>query len=69
MNDDIAQQILRDYADLRRSDADPELEAVRAAIFLEDVFGTTLSEAEIDPAVLADESAMAALATHPREGT
>ena len=61
MNPDIAGQVLRDYDALRRPDADPELEAVRAAILLEDVFGIALSDAEIDPAVLAGSSAVAAL--------
>lgn len=61
MNRDIVEQILRDYDDLRRPDTDPELEAVRAAILLEDVFGIALSDAEIDPAVLADSSAVADL--------
>lgn len=61
MNRDIVEQILRDYDALHRLDTDPELEAVRAAIMLEDVFGIALSDAEIDPAVLADSSAVAAL--------
>ena len=61
MNRDLVEQILRDYEALRRPDTDPELEAVRAAILLEDVFGIALSDAEIDPAVLADPSAVAAL--------
>ncbi len=61
MNRDLVEQVLRDYGALRRPDADPELEAVRAAIMLEDVFGITLSEAEIDPAVLAGSTAVAAL--------
>jgi hypothetical protein len=54
-------QVLRDYAALRGGDTDPELEAVRAAVLIEDVFGVTLSDAEIDPAVLGDASAVAAL--------
>ena len=61
MNRDIVEQILRDYDALRRPDTDPELEAVRAAVMLEDVFGIALSDAEIDPAVLADPSAVADL--------
>ena len=61
MNRDIAEQILRDYDALRRPDTDPELEAVRTAIMLEDVFDIALSDAEIDPAVLGDSSAVAAL--------
>ena len=47
-------------------DADPELEAVRAAILLEDVFDVTLSDADIDPAVLADAPAVAALVARLR---
>ena len=66
MNPDIVEQVLRDYDALRYPDADPELEAVRAAILLEDVFDVTLSDAEIDPAVLADASAMAALVARLR---
>jgi hypothetical protein len=63
MNRDVVEQVLRDYEALRRPDTDPELEVVRAAILLEDVFGITLSDAEIDPAVLADFAAVAALVT------
>jgi hypothetical protein len=61
MNRDIVEQVLRDYQALRRPGSDPELEAVRAAILLEDVFGVALSDGDIDPAVLADSSAVAAL--------
>ncbi len=66
MNGDIVQQVLRDYDALRRPDTDPELEAVRTAILLEDVFGVALSDAEIGPAVLADAPAVAALVTRLR---
>jgi len=59
---DTIEQVLADYAALPRCDADPELEAVRAAILIEDVFGVTLSDAEINPALLAGASAVAALA-------
>jgi hypothetical protein len=58
---DIVAQVLRDYSALRHPGTDPELEAVRCAILLEDVFGVTLPDAKIDPAVLADAPAMAAL--------
>ncbi len=58
---DIIEQVLSDHAAIRRGNADPELEALRAAILIEDVFGVVLSDAEIDPAVLADASALAAL--------
>jgi hypothetical protein len=58
---DYVVRVLRDYDALRRPDTDPELEAVRAAIMLEDIFGIALSDSEIDSAVLADSSAVAAL--------
>jgi hypothetical protein len=61
MNRGIIELVLRDYQALRRSDSDPELEAVRAAILLEDVFDIVLSDADIDLAVFADSSAVAAL--------
>jgi hypothetical protein len=59
--DSEVEQVLCDYAALRCDDTDPELEAVRAAILIEDVFDVTLADAEIDPAVLADARAVAAL--------
>jgi hypothetical protein len=61
--EDYVVRVLQDYEALRRPDTDPELEAVRVAILLEDIFGITLSDAEIDPAVLADSSAVTALVT------
>jgi hypothetical protein len=66
VNRDLVEQVLRDYAALRRGDIDPELEAVRVAILIEDVFGVTLSDADISPAVLADASAVAALVARLR---
>jgi hypothetical protein len=61
VNRDIVEQVLQDYDALRRQGADPELEAVRVAILLEDVFDIVLSDAEIDPTLFADPSAVAAL--------
>lgn len=69
MNCDIVEQILRDHDVLRRPGTDPELEAVRAAILLEDVLGITLSDAEIDAVTLAEPSAVAALVARLRETT
>jgi hypothetical protein len=63
---DTVEQVLHDWAALHRGDTDPELDAVRTAILLEDVFEVTLSDADIDPAVLADASAVAALVTRLR---
>lgn len=68
MNRDLVKQVLREYGALRRPDTEPELEAVRAAIMLEDVFGVALSDVEIDPAVLADSAAMADLIARLRGG-
>jgi hypothetical protein len=66
VNHDIVEQVLRDYEALRRPGTDPELEAVRAAILVEDVFDVVLSDADIDPAVFADPSALAALVARLR---
>lgn len=66
MNRNIVEQVLKDYGALRHPDVDPELEAVCAAILLEDTFDINLSDAEIDPAVLADASAVAALVARLR---
>lgn len=68
MNRDVVEQVLRDYEALSCPDTDPELKAVRAAILLEDVFGIVLSDAEIDPALLTDSSAVAALVIRLRGG-
>lgn len=68
MNEDIVEQVLRDYGAPPRPDGDPELEAVRLAILLEDVFGVVLSDAEIEPALLADTAAVAALVVRLRGG-
>lgn len=40
---------------------DPQLEAVRAAILIEEVADVVLTDDQIDPNVLADEAAMAAV--------
>lgn len=52
MNRDQLDQVLGDFDDLRDPHADPELEAVKAAILLEDVFGIRLSDSDIDVALL-----------------
>lgn len=68
MNPELIEQAVRDYGALRRPGADPELEAVRAAILFEDLFEVTLPDDEIAPSALADSSVMAALAARLREG-
>ena len=52
MDPGLVEAVLADYLDLMDPAGDPELEAVKAAIFLEDALGITLGDAEIDPAVL-----------------
>lgn len=61
MNRNFVEQVLKDYGAVRHPDGDSELEAVCAAILLEDIFDINLSDAEIDLAVLADVSVVAAL--------
>ena len=63
MNRDRLEQVLQDFESLRDPRADPELEAVKAAILLEDVFDIQLSDVDIDPAVLTDPAAMKDLVT------
>jgi predicted ATP-dependent Lon-type protease len=67
MHREIVERVLQDFEALRRPDTDPELEAVRLAILLEDVFDIVLPDAGIDPAVLADFSTVIALVTRLQE--
>ena len=67
MHREMVERVLQDFEALRRPDTDPELEAVRLAILLEDVFDIVLPDAEIDPAVLADFSTVIALVTRLQE--
>lgn len=67
MHREIVERVLQDFEALLRPDTDPELEAVRLAILLEDVFDIVLPDAEIDPAVLADFSTVIALVTRLQE--
>ena len=58
MNIGLIDHVLAEYEHQRKAFVDPELEAVRAAIFVEDVFGLILSDDQIDPAVLTDPAAL-----------
>lgn len=61
--------VLAEFARLRDADPDPALEAVRTALLVEDVFGITLSDSQIDPATLTDPASLRNLvdvATTPR---
>jgi hypothetical protein len=66
MDRDFIEEILRDHAALGRGGADPELEAVRAAILIEDIFDITLSDSDIDAVLLADASAVTAMISRLR---
>ncbi len=66
MHRDLIEQVVRDHAALRRGAADPEIEAVLAAILIEDVFDVTLPDEDIRPALLADSAAVAALVARLR---
>lgn len=48
-------------------EAEPELEALRTAIALEDVFGVVLTDAELDPGTLGDAEAVGRLLAGRRE--
>ena len=58
MNIGLVDHVLAEYEHQRKAYADPALEAVRTAIFVEDVFGLTLSDDQINPAVLTDPVAL-----------
>ena len=69
MNRDRLEQVLQDFESLRDPRADPELEAVKAAILLEDVFGIHLSDADIDPALLTHTATIKDLLTRKQSPT
>lgn len=46
--------ILAEFSHLRDANPDPVLETVRTALLIEDAFGITLTDAQIDPSVLGD---------------
>ena len=52
------EEMLADHGRLRDATGDPELDALRAAIFLEDAFGIVLTDAEIDPDLLGTAEGM-----------
>lgn len=50
--------VLDEFFSLRTPTGDPVLDAITSALFLEDAFGITLTDAEIDPAHLGDPDAV-----------
>lgn len=63
---DPLRQALLEYDALRDPEADPQLEAVKAAIVLEDMAGIVLTDDQIDPSALADAASMEALMNRKR---
>lgn len=61
MNPVLADEILEEYERLRNPQGDPVLEAVRTAVFVEDVFGIVLTDDQITPTVLGDPASLRAL--------
>jgi hypothetical protein len=59
VNHEHIERVLHDFATLRDVRADSELEAVKTALMLEDVFGIRLSDADIGPALLDDSTVRA----------
>lgn len=55
---DRIDELLDELYALWRTSGDAVLDAVLVAIFVEDAFGVTLSDAEIDPACLSDRAAV-----------
>lgn len=56
-------RLLGEYAHHRNTGTDPELEAVRTALFVEDAFGIVLADDQLDPALLGDPAALRTLLT------
>ena len=55
------EQVLRELEELRDPDGDPELEAVKAAVLLEDTLDLTLADEDIDPRQLGNPASVAQL--------
>lgn len=58
MAQDWVDQVLADFDASRLSTGDPMLDAVQAAILLEDVFGVTLADSDITPESLSSTAAI-----------
>ena len=62
------EQVLQELEELRDPTGDPELEAVKAAILLEDSLGITMTDDDIDPSLLAEPSSVAQLVARRQGG-
>jgi hypothetical protein len=61
--EELVGQVVGDAAALQEPDADPQLEALRIAVLLEDVFGIVLADDDIGAALTADPAAVVRLVT------
>lgn len=61
------ERLLQEWAALRDPDLDPDLEALRGAILLEDAFGVTFRDEELDLALLSDPDTLVDLLGRRRE--
>ncbi|WP_186315655.1 holo-ACP synthase [Catellatospora sichuanensis] len=62
------EQVLAEWSGMGEADADPELAALRLTILFEDVFDVTLTDDDIDLAVLSDPDAMVRVLGRARSG-
>lgn len=54
-------RVLSEFAHVRAADPEQALEAVRLALLIEDVFGITLTDAQIEAGLLCDAETLPAL--------
>ena len=64
MTDGLIDRFLSECEDLGLRDADPQLDAIRMAILVEDVFGVVLPDDQISPTVVGDRAALRDLLVH-----
>ncbi|MCB0910097.1 MAG: hypothetical protein KDB60_00590 [Propionibacteriaceae bacterium] len=62
------ERILRESAHLADATDDPELRTLRMAIFIEDVFGITLTDDQLASGIDDDPAALRALLARPASG-
>ncbi|MGV1008035.1 MAG: hypothetical protein ACOYBY_05425 [Dermatophilaceae bacterium] len=62
MKEPSPERVVQEYAPLRDPGADPTLEAVKAALALEDAIGVVIPAELLDPAYLGTDEAMSSTA-------
>ncbi len=66
MTTEAIEAVLAELDALHSSPVDPQLAAVRTALLVEDALGIVLSDDEIDPSALGDQSAIRQLIARHR---